>query len=355
MIAVEDDARKRLEKLSQFHTITPVDMTKLAADDTTETNTQQELVEENPAYSTSMPVNSKGQHIGNGHVEMADMNGLIEKEPPKKSKDKGRKDSKASKSSSTGNLDSPLIENVLVLSSRSQNSLNQSFDKIPFQDDGSFSDHQGHMSFDVDDSGPYREMAIDCPDNFPSMSKTPPRLPNSKNHSPHAPPSTPYKKLDHSSDRTENTLSSAAVKMSNGQHNPPLSEDQMERLRKHQEELRKRREEETQRAKEQEFLRTSLRGSKKLQALEKKKQMAAGVVNTAFDDNEDDFDNVDDGLGGCSRTPSEKDRYMKKNVGKFKSGLCTLCNEETCICNTLYMNYICKKYHFFMRLCPRRK
>lgn len=49
-----------------------------------------------------------------------------------------------------------------------------------------------------------------------------------------------------------------------------------------QEDLRKRKEDEEKHAREEEFLRSSLRGSKKLKALEKIKSDAAGQENTAF-------------------------------------------------------------------------
>lgn len=59
-----------------------------------------------------------------------------------------------------------------------------------------------------------------------------------------------------------------------------------------QEELKKRREQEEKHAKEEEFLRTSLRGSKKLQALENRGEESpsltvTGFVNDAYDVDED--------------------------------------------------------------------
>lgn len=40
-----------------------------------------------------------------------------------------------------------------------------------------------------------------------------------------------------------------------------------------------------------------------------------GVVNTVFEENDDEIDNLDDGFG--SIRVLEKDRYMKKNLGMF--------------------------------------
>lgn len=299
MIAVEDAAKERLEKLSHTHTIVPLDMTKLALS-TQNTASEESLVESNPIYHTSMPVNTKGKAVGNGHVQQGEMNGFGEIEMTKKSKgDKGRKDSKAKRNSTT---ETPLIENA-----RSQNSLNHSQEELQYyhEQDDSFNYPYIENSFDVDDPGPHREMAIDCPDSFQGTVKSTPRPPSS--HSPYSYPSTPNKSIEKLPDgKTQTEV------ISNGQ-NAPVSPDQLERLRKHQEDLRKRREEETRIAREQEFLRTSLRGSKKLQALESRNQNVEGVVNTAFEENDDETDNLDDGFG--STRASEKDRYMKKNLG----------------------------------------
>lgn len=79
-----------------------------------------------------------------------------------------------------------------------------------------------------------------------------------------------------------------------------------------QEELKKRREQEEQHAKEQEFLRTSIRGSKKLQALEsgREESPVSGFVNDAYDDVDED------------RIPYPHPRFdastsLQKPVGKF--------------------------------------
>ncbi|XP_048734647.2 protein PALS1-like isoform X3 [Ostrea edulis] len=305
MIAVEDAAKERLEKLSQTHTIVPLDMTKLALGNQN-TASEESLVDSNPIYQSSMPVNTKGKPVGNGHLQQVEMNGFSEKEMTKKGKgDKGRKDSKAKRNSTT---ETPLIENA-----RSQNSLNHSQEELHYyhEQDDSFNhpyieNYPYDNSFEVDDPGPHREMAIDCPDGFQATVKSHPRPPAS--HSPYSHPSTPNKSIEKLPDGKSQT-----EVISNGQQNAPVSPDQLERLRKHQEDLRKRREEESRIAREQEFLRTSLRGSKKLQALESKGQNVEGVVNTAFEENDDEMDNLDDGFG--STRASEKDRYMKKNLG----------------------------------------
>lgn len=81
-----------------------------------------------------------------------------------------------------------------------------------------------------------------------------------------------------------------------------------------QEELKKRREQEEQHAKEKEFLRTSLRGSKKLQALESGREdspiLVSGFVNDAYDVEDD------------HRIPQPRfDATLQKPVGKFVNHL----------------------------------
>ncbi|ESO96509.1 hypothetical protein LOTGIDRAFT_115808 [Lottia gigantea] len=88
------------------------------------------------------------------------------------------------------------------------------------------------------------------------------------------------------------------------------SNEQLERLRHHQEELRRRREEEARHRKEEDFLRTSLRGSKKLQALEKRVP-PSGVDNSGFAENEVD---LSDGIS-LEKADINDNRYMKTNIG----------------------------------------
>lgn len=312
VIAVEDEAQKRLEKLSLLHKVQPVDMTKLASD-TQETSFDSETcVEINPVYQTTVSVQTHAQNNNhNGFIEMSDLSGM-EMEATKKPKSEKRRKNASNPNS---DLDSPLIESVAPVYHSQDNIHNTS---------ESFTDSL-QESFDQDDGTMHREMPIDCPDSFVASVKIPPKLPPSYQSStdslPRAPPTTPSKNLQQNDDKnvTDSTLKSASVIISNGRQNHPLNEDQLERLHKHQEELRKRREEETRLAWEEEFLRTSLRGSKKLQALEKKRllEQPQGVINTAFDTSVDDFDNLDDGFSSV-HGPLEKERYMKKNIGRLK-------------------------------------
>ena len=280
-------------------------MTKLASD-TQETSFDSEsCVEINPVYQTTVSVQTHAQNNNNhnGFIEMSDLSG-IEMEATKKPKSEKRRKNASNPNS---DLDSPFIESVPHVYHSQDNIHNTS---------ESFTDSL-QESFDQDDGTMHREMPIDCPDSLIATVKNPPKLPPSSTDSlPRAPPTTPSKSLQQQNDDksvTDSTLKSASVIISNGRQNHPPNEEQLERLHKHQEELRKRREEETRLAREEEFLRTSLRGSKKLQALEKKTllEQPQGVVNTAFDTSVDD---LDDGFSSV-HGPLEKERYMKKNIG----------------------------------------
>ncbi|KAL3873727.1 hypothetical protein ACJMK2_036842 [Sinanodonta woodiana] len=257
--------------------------------------------------SSSMPYNSKGQHVGNGHVEMADLNGYGEKESPHKNKSDKKERKKVGNSAETNLNDYVVLgQNQLDNGStaNSINSLNKSREN--FSDD-SFSDSYIPGSFDEDS---HREMAIDVPDHFIGTIKTPPKYPpplSSTNSSPRAPPSTPLKNSDLARNKaqTDNVLTTTANNMNINQQ-MPLNDDQMERLRKHQEDIRKRREDEDRRKKEAEFLRTSLRGSKKLQALEQIRTSPEGFINTAYMENDEE--------GYASGRHTGRDSYMRKNI-----------------------------------------
>nr|KAG5700893.1 hypothetical protein BaRGS_012300 [Batillaria attramentaria] len=265
---------------------------------------------------------------------MLEMNGMMEKEreSPRKGKGgKGKKEGRGSKAVS--NPDTPLIEDLVGREklapngkTSSNNSLNHSahdFNMYDPDSDPGF-DHSGQNSFS--DSGPHREMAIDCPDSFIATVKTPPRYPPPQNSAPstmpRVPPTTPSKTADSVRDkaRTDATLSDAAAVVASVQPKPTM--EQLERLQKHQQELRKRREEESKHQQEQEFLRASLRGSKKLQALENKRMAhgqaspPTGIVNTAFIDAEEEPELVDDvdGMPVSLQYPQQQ-RYLKKNTG----------------------------------------
>ncbi|XP_073982492.1 MAGUK p55 family member stardust isoform X2 [Rhodnius prolixus] len=135
------------------------------------------------------------------------------------------------------------------------------------------------------DNGPHREMPVDVPESFIARSKTPPRYPpprpanrgavNGTAGSPGKPVPPPREPLPR-------PLPPAATHRNlNNNTTAELSKEptkqQLDSIKKYQEQLKKRKEDE-ERAVQQELANRSLRGSKKLQALESR----PGLVNDAF-------------------------------------------------------------------------
>ena len=294
IVAVEEDAKRRLEELVYNHKLTPVDISQNASDTFSFSSTDNLLSSNSPDLSleeavllASMPYSSHSQPMTNGHVEMSEINGFRDE---KSKKGKGDKGKKSHRTGSTGTSETPLINNLLTsnMHGNSQNSLDKSLD------DSSFSDP--HSSMDMED-GPHREMAIDVPANFLGKTKSPPKYPSNRS-SPLSNHSTPLK----SKENSRNTKS-------------PSGDEQMERIRKHQEEIRTRKEREEKRAQEEERLRASLRGSKKMRALAKRTPQI-GEVNTGFEGNDDESGGFEEGYVSGRQTQNSKD-YMKVNIGKY--------------------------------------
>ncbi|XP_052275959.1 protein PALS1-like isoform X2 [Dreissena polymorpha] len=285
IVAVEEDAKRRLEDLLFNHKLTPVDMTKNVGGESENQATDEinystesslDLSLERAVLQSSMPYMTQSGPMTNGHVEMADMNGYKEVK-----KGKGKK----SKGSSMGSNETPMIDNLLMERMNSQNHLNK------YDMDDSFEDVHSSIEFDPEK---HREMAIDVPKNFHPSAKTQPRFPSSTHSSPR---STPVKES-----------------AKNGKTN--TNSDEQLRIKHHQEEIRKRNEREEQRLKEQEFLRASLRRSEKLRALQKaqSKQNQAGVDNTAYANEDEDSGGFEEGYVSGRHTQNSRD-YMKKNIG----------------------------------------
>lgn len=223
---------------------------------------------------------------------------------------------------------------------------------------------EGGSDWATHDTGPHREMAVDVPDTFVGRTKTPPRYPPPKpanasavvanapvavnNNSPGlrkkvvtaqanqvasngmvsgimkpAPPSRDHLRMEddgrtlvvnHAPPTAQNSTRLQPATQSEQQAAVPakavgvevdvLSAEQKERIRKYQEDERKRREKEERIAREEEFLRSSLRGSRKLQALEESctkshpagaaAAAATGVVNIAYTGHDEDDDVAND-------------------------------------------------------------
>lgn len=109
----------------------------------------------------------------------------------------------------------------------------------------------------------HREVPVDVPESFVGIVKQHPRYP---------PPA--------SSTTTDGTLITSKKAKSSA---PPLSKTESEKLRKYSDDI-------TKRKAEQDFLRNSLRGSKKLHQLEKKKSDQSNpcsAINNAFEGDDD--------------------------------------------------------------------
>ncbi|XP_017064373.1 uncharacterized protein LOC108103420 isoform X6 [Drosophila eugracilis] len=143
------------------------------------------------------------------------------------------------------------------------------------------------------DNGPHREMAVDCPDTFIARNKTPPRYPPPRppqlngNAKPVPPPRDHLRvekdgRLVNCSPAPQLPDRRAPGNASSGSSSGiphPLQQqqiahiveptlEQLDSIKKYQEQLRRRREEEERIAQQNEFLRNSLRGSRKLKALQ---------------------------------------------------------------------------------------
>lgn len=176
------------------------------------------------------------------------------------------------------------------------------------------------------DSGPHREMAIDCPANFVGVKKEPPRLPRPLSSVVQGTPSGSlkgsYGSLTNTGgrNRTANqplSGSNSVSKTRNGTIDTSFTtssqastsakstferddRDRSERYRRYQEELARRKEMEERASLQQELLRASLRGSKKMQDLEERKARVRAM------ETREGFDNpnyrVDDEESGDQRS-----------------------------------------------------
>lgn len=131
------------------------------------------------------------------------------------------------------------------------------------------------------DTGPHREMAVDVPDSFIARNKTPPRYP----------PPRPPQQVNGNAKNTAPAVPPREVSR-DAPPRPPahdVTKEQMESIKKYQEQLRQRKEAEERIAAQNEFLRTSLRGSHKLQALESTPPSSGtAYVNDAYEDDGSD-------------------------------------------------------------------
>lgn len=301
----------------------------------------------NSNYNISMPGEKKKKtnHSSNGEAsttnsdgaeqEWYEMNGIRDKDAGKKNK--GKRRSKAGNSSPDtepsnhfSNSNDYMIGNGRnngsseFMDNRLEGYVNGLSNQWSERHHHSYYDpgSRDSTAFDMDDPGPHREMAIDVPENFVASIKSPPRYPPP--HSSTASPSH-HSKGSGKENSASHSLNSLSPGGRHRQHVQPTP-GELERLHRHQEELNKRREEESRHQAEQDFLRTSLRGSKKLQALEENRRQVAAVSlgfdNTAYN-NEEGVDEDDYGMDFSHGTLNLRrdsddmivEPYLKKNIG----------------------------------------
>lgn len=310
VIAVEDQARQRLEDLTSQHKIYPVDITKVHDTGNNELNTElNRLTERNPVYVTSKE-NIHALAGSSERIDSANNNTNKAKSDLDVSKTASSPNSiKSAKSeiilTSTERLTPNLVngnsESAIMNGYKEQGHANGlmfhgSSGSIGYKDDilqkgkiqnsnpslsqsedsmyrrGDETNYTSYSDSDLADNGPHREMAIDCPSSFVGARKERPSFPSSLSRG--SPKGTPRKKREVLSERRpyEQAQSNTPSKTYQPPKMTPEEEmEQQERIKRYQADLKKRREEEERIAKEEEFLRTSLRGSKKLQELEERR------------------------------------------------------------------------------------
>lgn len=131
-----------------------------------------------------------------------------------------------------------------------------------------------HLDMHSMENGQHREMAVDVPESFIAQNKTQPRYPPPRTLNNQTPPAIPPSKPMMNDMRPvpppRMDIDRATPQLPNrekiGQILDPTT-DQMESIKKYQDQLRLRREREEKIAATNEFLRNSVRGSNKLQAL----------------------------------------------------------------------------------------
>ncbi|XP_036362938.1 MAGUK p55 subfamily member 5-like isoform X1 [Octopus sinensis] len=285
------------------------DMTKLSSD---EEKTKKENVVDTPGNLPDerkrvLPLEENSRLSGKPYIEGAKSQslGMTLTEDQEMN---GYSDSKRKQvgiPSNRGSSEIPLIENVnkqtrLVYTPKtgSLNSLNNS----QYVNVDSFQN-----PYEMEDRGPHREMAVDCPENFIGTVKSTPRYP--------PPSSTPTKPKISSpqqsaSNSRENLSNEAIYKNTNTLPQRLPTQEELQRAQMHQEYLNKRKEEEARLERENEFLRKSLRESQRLRALESKQvsKPPTGYVNTGFTE-----DATDSKLPVTSNQ-SSKQEYMTKNI-----------------------------------------
>ena len=325
---MENTCQEKLEKLCARSSIKPVDMTKFSSPVSREQNNQSlsprsniSARQQNISNPPTAEKQRRGRPTDKSHgsgmtlTENRDMNGFS---------DATKKNQSGNSTNGNGSKEMPLIENIAEQTkllyanvTTSENSLNQSWDTY-------YSNEAFHSSFEAMDVGPHREMAVDCPENFVGRAKSAPRYPPPPpSHTPPRKPVSSPQRLNQSSrenladyknlgESRENLSDNSTYK--NIKNSPiimtkqrPPTQEELERVRKHEEYLKKRREDETRIQREHDFLRNSLRESQRLQSLENKQKNSTGIINNAFEP---------EILKDEKSLSQLKGLYMTKNLGE---------------------------------------
>ncbi|XP_059484052.1 protein PALS1 isoform X2 [Neocloeon triangulifer] len=373
VIAVEQQARERLERLSALKRIKPVDMTKLSQqlNQIPTTSSQQELngfIESSPIYVTSLPQQQNTSIAPsdpesatctakvNGHhlvsedsrgeeIELKqELGGTSTPRSVSRSPYHNGRTEKLIGSQDVSPTPSCDLNKVRTTAIVERTSVNRSpipdtarrrsvTEQQQASQEESFAARQALQAQTImmnmvaeyelelqQHGGPHREMAVDVPDTFIARTKTPPRYPppkhlqapNTNGTAAPAASAVPGKPVppprDHLRIEKDGRLVNRApppqvparavpvpppvIAASAAEHNSSdrtPTREQMESIRKYQEDLRRRKENEDRVAQEKEFLRSSMRDSRKLQALESRPppKLPSGIVNDGYSSTED--------------------------------------------------------------------
>ncbi|XP_050663595.1 protein PALS1 isoform X3 [Leptidea sinapis] len=305
LIAVEEQARQRLQRLSALNRITPVDMTKLSVElnrkKKSSPENHQELngyianstvyvtsINENGAIDTKPAISSpKSQPktlpalpapiLTNGVTNKGDSEVISDSEfSVKDHLSNGRCEKLLGEQP---DLRPRIVENKLAAGERPRRRSGSSIVVVGADDEKRPPDDAADMLTMLSlssDTGPHREMAVDVPDSFIARNKSPPRYP---------PPRPPQQM-----NGTAKGVAPAVPPREVARDAPPrppahdVTKEQMDSIKKYQEQLRQRKEAEERIAAQNEFLRNSLRGSHKLQALEANAPSTTSFVNEAYEE-----------------------------------------------------------------------
>uniref|UniRef100_A0A336MLQ9 CSON003436 protein n=2 Tax=Culicoides sonorensis TaxID=179676 RepID=A0A336MLQ9_CULSO len=375
VIAVEQQARERLQRLSALKRITPVDMSQLSIklnQQTDKPGTTEDLSflkGASPIYVTSLTDNNVtpiGVNLNvksiQSSIESNNNSGLTTQKVTTNSENQGKQsidenkikaaqlneisnssETKLLKSNINGNLSTgdlvngikskkeadksevEIYESTNITKGRQEVLLGESSlrvdnkqrrrsgSSIVVLDDTTLKKPTGFEYLDMlpidQDTGNHREMAVDVPDSFVARNKTPPRYPppiannNQVNGISSKPVPPPRDHLHTEDGRLINRAPAPQIPdrkpisgtQQIGQILDPTP-DQLDSIKKFQEQLRKRREEEEKIAAQNEFLRASIRGSRKLQALQQEPRTnnPTGFENVAYTADDDEVENIYD-------------------------------------------------------------